>query len=393
MARRSGRLVAALAVVAVVVGGGYAFLESRGADLAGPPDRWETAPVAAGTAARVAAPDGRGKNCEHQETAVAAGAASVFVSSTCVTGAGDETAPQPDPAYAVDALREDGTVERLPTVADRELALNVEAVAPDGTLWALQNGQVLRAEPDGPFTVVDTPFGKDEFRVADNVVDLALAEDGTVYLAAPQAVAALGPSGDTRLVAGALAGGTAPNRVYADQAVPNPRPALGTLLPTVTGITVRSDGTVIVLALDTVLAVGTDGTLRTLVSPATAGTDPGTRLRRDRVQNGGSGTVLAAAAPYGDDVLLYDGAGGRILRLDDASRLTRVAGGTADENGFSDLGECGGRDQWGPDGDRVLPLDQVRLACGEAVDFAVLDDGQVLAVAAGQGVVRLGLTR
>lgn len=253
-----------------------------------------------------------------------------MVSQTCVTGAGDETAPQPDPSSAVDELREVGTVDPLPAAANKKIVLNVEAVAPDGTLWALQNGKVLKAEPDGPFTIVDTPFGKDELRGADDVVDLALADDGTAYLAAPQAVAALDPSGRARLIAGALVGGTAPTRVYADQKVPNVRPALGQLLPTVTGITVKPDATVIVLALD---------------------------------------TVLAAGVPYGDDVLLYDGAGGRILRMDDTGRLTRVAGGTADKNGFSDFGECGGRDQWGPDGSRVL------------------------AIAAGQGVVRLGLER
>lgn len=391
MADRSWTAGVVLAVMSLAaVGGGYFFVQARGAELAGPATRWETAPVPDGMAARVAGPDGTGKNCYHYETAVAAGAGSVWVSQTCVTGAGDETAPQPDPAHAVDILLPDGSVERLPAPPGRVAPLTVEDVAPDGTLWALQNGQVLKAEPGGPFKAVDTPFGVDQTLTSDNVVDLALAQDGTVYLAAAHSVVALAPSGKTRLVAGGE-GGSAPSKDYADQEVPNPRRAVGQPLPTVTGVTVKSNGTVIILALDTVLAVGVDGTMRTLISPATAGTDPATRLRRDRVRNGGSGTVLAAAAPYGDDVLLYDGAAGRILRLDDAGRLTRVAGGTADENGFSSFGPQGHREQWGRDGEEVLPLNDVRLASAAAVDFAVLPDGQVLAVAANQGVVRLGL--
>lgn len=380
---------AVAAAVAIAASGAYAYAHRPGADVAGPPNRWDTAAVPEGMAARVAVPNGQGRNCYHYEQAIAAGTSSVWVSSACQEDAGG--GPVPNPAYAVDRLRDDGSVDRLPTLDDARNPLTVEAVAPDGTLWALQDGKVLKAEPDGPFQVVETPFGDTQYLVADNAVDLALAEDGTVYIAASQAVTALAPSGQTRLVAGKLTGGTAPNRAYADQQVPNPRPAVGELLPTVTGITVKPDGTVIVLALDTVLAVNRDGTMTTLVSPATAGTDPRTRLRRDRVQNGGSGTVLAAAAPYGGDVLLFDGAAGRILRLDDDGRLTHVAGGTADRDGGSDFGPLGHKEQWGPDGDRVLPLHQVRLASGLSVDLAVLEDGQVLAVAAGQGVVRLGL--
>lgn len=392
--RRMLALLACGAVAAAAVALPFALDRVRGAELAGPAERWDTTAVADGMAARVAGPDGTGKNCFHYETAVAASASSVWVSQVCVTGPGDETAPQPDPAHAVDVLKPDGSVQRLPPADDREAPLTVEDIASDGTIWALQNGRVLKATPGGSFVPLEA-FGSDQMRTTDDIVDLDVTDDGTVYVAAGHSVVALSPSGATRLVAGALEGGSTGQTDYADQAVPDPRPAVGEPLPTVTGVTAMPDGTVIVLAVDTVLAVDPAGGMRTLISPATAGDDPATRLRRARVRDGGSGAYLADAVPYGGDVLIYDQTGGRILRLTKQGKLTHLAGGTADENGFSALGPGGHRTQWGPDADRRLPVDTVRLAAGgtlrRAVRLAVMDDGQVLAVAGGQGVVRLGL--
>lgn len=397
MAMPDGRtlaVAACAAVAAAAVGSALLVDRARSAELAGPADRWDTTAVAEGMAARVAGPDGTGKNCAHYETAVAAGTASVWVSQACVTGAGDERAPQPDPAHAVDQLKPDGSVERLPPTDDRDAPLTVEDVASDGTLWGLQNGRVLKAAPGGQFVALDA-FGSDQMRTTDDVVDLDVADDGTVYLAAGHSVVALSLSGATRLVAGAFEGGSTGQTDYANQAVPNRRPAVGEPLPTVTGVTALPDGTVIVLVVDTVLAVDPDGRMRTVVSPATAGTDPATRLRRARVRDGGSGSYLADAVPYGGDVLVYDQTGGRVLRLTEQGKLTRVAGGTADENGFSSFGPGGHRAQWDPDADRRLPVDAVRLRAGgtlgRAVRLAVTNDGQVLVVAGGQGVVRLGL--
>lgn len=177
---------------------------------------------------------------------------------------------------------------------------------------------------------------------------------------------------------------------YVDEADPGPRPAASGPLPTLTGLTVLDDGTVLLLATDSVLALDPDGTLQTLVSPRTSGTDPATRLYRAAVRDGGSGSYLASALPYGDGALVHDQGAGRLLLVDREGELRRLAGRPANRIGgpqdaAAALDPLDGR----------ADLDEVPLGVGgtlgRAVRMALLDDGQLLLSSPRQGVLRLGL--
>lgn len=392
--RASSARGAGVVLAAVVVATAVVVVQRQSAAVPGPSTSWRPAAVAPGTAELVAG-TGVGRNCFASTTSVAARGKSVFAAAICEPGAGDESAPVATPAYAVDALTGDGAIARLGTLVDKRARLTVESVGPDGTLWALQGGSVLTRSPGGRFTTLDLGPGVNESDsfTGDDVVDLDVGGDGTVLFARLHEVSVRPAVGPLWVIAGGP-GGSVGQTDYADQAVPNARPALGAPLPTVTGVTTRSDGTVVILTTDSVLTVDGRGVLRTLVSPASS-TDPAVRLVRAAVRDGGSGSYLSDAAPYGDDILMYDQAGARVLRVDVDGNTTLVAGTPVNRIGTPGRGVGPDRvEQWGADGKAVLPLDEVRLgyggSLGRSVRLAVLGDGQVL-TSSTEGVIRLGL--
>jgi hypothetical protein len=378
-------VVAAVALLALVL----ALSSIRGGpSVADPAESWDSDPVAAGQAALVL-PTPEAGGCEQRANGIAASAQRAWVSYACVPGAGDEPATPVDPATAVDELHPDGEVQRLEEPEDTLSPLAVEDVGPDGTLWGLQQGAVLTRPPGGAWRTVDAGPA-----TGGDVVDVEVIDNGFVYLARRSSITLVRPEGPpVELVSDPERSGDA-GTFYADEAATGARPAEGARLPTLTGITVLANGTVVMLATDSVLTLDPQGALRTVVTPKSSGDDPASRLVRAVVRDGGSGSYLADAVVHGDDVLVYDQRGGRILRVGLDGSVALVAGRPANSIGGPEDGDVSGTD-WGPEGDRVVALDQVRLGVGgtdrPTVGMALLDDGQLLATTTNGGVVRLGL--
>lgn len=243
--------------------------------------------------------------------------------------------------------------------------------------------------PGGSFVRREAGLGADPSFIGGEIIDLDVQDDGSVLLAGLHTISVLPVDGPARTFAGGP-GGSVGQTDYVDQSMPNPRPALGSPLPTVTGVTGQPDGTVIVLAVDSVLSVDGDGLLRTLASPASSA-DPATRLVRAAVRDGGSGSLLTDALPYGRDVLLYDSGGARVLRLDPAGDITLLAGGPVDKNGDPVRGVgVDPREQWGKKGDTGVALDEVLLPYGPTRTMSLLANGDLL-LTANEGVVALGI--
>lgn len=362
------------------------FLTRGGPQIAPAPARWSSAALPVGQAASVAGPAEPPRDCFQTTTGVAARGDDIWTSDDCLAGAGDDDAAAATPRYAIDRLRPDGTVQRLEPVEIDGAAVGyvkVEAVGPDGTLFATgEDGELITRSPDGRWR--RPPEG-------GTPVDVHVDEVGAAYLADRNAVRVLSAGGVGRILVGDPDAPYNGVTGYADQAVPNPRPAASSEIPTLTGITVRRDGTVVLLATDTILTVDPQGMLRTLVTPDSSGSDPRTRLVRADPLRSSPGSSLVSAVPYGDDVLVYDLSAGRLLRVDAAGGITSVAGDAADEDGAPASGyrpRAAIAEQVANRG-RQVPLAEASLSSVTG-GLAVLD-GQLLMGAGERGVLRLGL--
>jgi hypothetical protein len=384
-------VVAAGALLALVLALLSIDREPAGPSVADAAESWRSEPVAPGEAALVL-PTPQGRGCGQVATGLAALQDRAWVSYACFTGAGDESAPQPDPATAVGELRPDGQVERLELPADTIAPITVQDVSPDGTLWALQQGVVLSRTPGDDWRSIDTAPATSDIR--DDVIDLDVLDNGALYLARRTSITLVRPGAPTVTLAADPERSETTSTYYADEAVTRPRPAEGARLPTLTGLTVLPDGTVVALATDSVLTLDAQGVLRTVVTPRSSGDDPTTRLFRTAVRDGGTGSYLSEALPDGGGVLVYDQRAGRILRIGLDGSIALVAGRPANSIGGPEDGDVSGTD-WGPGGDRALGLDEVRLGIGgtfeSSVGMAMLADGQLLATTSSGGVVRLSL--
>ena len=338
-----------------------------------------------GQAASVAGPAEPPRDCFQTTTGVAARGDDVWTSDDCLPGTGDESVTFAEPRYAIERLRPDGSVQRLePVEIDGESVsyVKVLAVGPDGTLFATgADGELLTRSPDGTWR--RPPEG-------GTPVGVHVGDDGVTYLADRNAVRALTTGGGERTLAGDPDAPYNGETVYADQAVPNPRPSVSSEIPTLTGLTVRRDGTVVLLATDSILTLDPQGTLRTLVAPDSSGTDPQTRLVRAGLHGSGPGSSLVSAVPYGDDVLVYDLSAGRLLRVDGAGWITFVAGDATDTGGAPASGYRPLADIAEQVADRGKQVSLGEASLNAVTGLAVLD-GQLLLAASERGVLRLGL--
>lgn len=359
-----------------------------GPSLAGPAETWSNQPVSAGDAALVL-PTPEGDGCEQSAAGIAALEQRAWVSYVCVPPADAEPGPPPDPATAVDELRPDGQVERLEPPDDALSPLTVKDVGPDGTLWALQQGAVLTRPPGGSWSTVDSGAAG-----SGEVIDLEVVDNGFLYLARRSSITLVRPEGPPVELVSDPERSEETGTFYTDESATGTRPAEGARLPTLTGLTVLPDGTVVLLATDSVLTLDPQGALRTVVTPKSSGEDPATRLVRAVVRDGGSGSYLADAIAVQDGLLVYDQRAGRILRIGLDGSIALVAGRPANQIGGPEDGDVSGTD-WGSDNERVVALDEVRLGIGSTdrprVGMALLDDGQLLATTSNGGVVRLGV--
>lgn len=359
-----------------------------GPAVAGPAQTWSSLPVAAGEAALVL-PTPAGDGCAQSATGITALEQRAWVSYVCRPDAGDEAGPPPNPATAVDELQPDGQVERLETPDDALHPLTVQDVGPDGTLWALQQGVVLARPPGGSWSTVGSGAAS-----SGDVVDLEVLDNGFLYLAHRSSITLVRPEGPPVELVSDPERSEETGTFYADESETGARPADGARLPTLTGLTVLPNGTVVLLATDSVLTLDPQGALRTVVTPKSSGDDPATRLVRAVVRDGGSGSYLAEAIADEGGVLVYDQRAGRILRIGLDGSMSLVAGRPANQIGGPEDGDVRGTD-WGSDGDRVVALDEVRLGiggtAGSSVGMAQLDDGQLLVTTSNGGVVRLGV--
>ena len=361
--------------VAVVVN------EDRSSGLAPPADTWRHESVPPGRAA-LALRTPQGDDCGQTMTSVAGTGQTAHVSYACYPPAGDESAPVPDPGYAVDRLLPNGVVERLPPADDRRSPVKVEHVGADGTVWALQRG-VVRTRPPGGAWTADVGATSN---VLDDVVDLEFTADGSVYELRRYRVSVQPARGPARVLVEDRARAETTSTYYLDD---NGGPP--TDLPTLTGLTVLDDGTVVLLATDSVLVLEGDGSLRKVVTPRTSGDDPRTRLGRSAVRDGGTGSYLISPIPCGRDVLVYDQRAGRILRISLDGSIRHVAGRPASRIGGPESGVVTGSGwQQGEIG-----VEDVHLGIGgtfePSLGMALLDDDQLLVATSHDGLVRIGL--